>query len=313
MLLPKRVIDGERLWRFGQPPPPRALGRESQRRLGASRLRGSTVTGYTKLFNSILGSTIWREDPATRVVWITLLALADRDGIAEASIPGLASFAGVSIGEAEAAVKKFLSPDPYSRSPEHKGRRIEAVDGGWRILNYDKYRFKMSKDDIRERDRIRKQRQRNRGKCPTKSGTKCDNSEMSAKSNKSKKQRAESKKQNSTPAASAAQGYCHTFSVSGSKNYDAIRDAIDVEGGHCSDEPQAIADRMIAARQKFEAIPKPGREFDGGVVWFITSGTWKKSEEWQKVAAKPKPGSAAEVKQPSVSARMQVLAKECGK
>src|ERR1035441_7698731 len=105
------------------------------------------MTGYTKLFSSILGSTIWGEANSTRIVWITLLALADRDGIAEASIPGLANFARVTIGEAEAAVKKFMEPDRYSRSPEHDGRRIEPVDGGWQILNHDKYRLRMSAED----------------------------------------------------------------------------------------------------------------------------------------------------------------------
>src|SRR5215469_7641270 len=116
--------------------------------------------GYTKLFNSILGSTIWREDPVTKVVWITLLALANRDGVAEASIPGLANFAGVSIAKTEAAIKKFSSPDLYSRSPEFEGRRIEGIDGGWRLLNHGKYRQKMSPEDIREQNRIRQQRSR---------------------------------------------------------------------------------------------------------------------------------------------------------
>lgn len=88
------------------------------------------MTGFTKLFNSILGSTIWREDPTTKVVWITLLALADRDGIAEASIPGLANYAGVTVDATEAALQKFLAPDPYSRTPDNEGRRIEKVDGG---------------------------------------------------------------------------------------------------------------------------------------------------------------------------------------
>jgi hypothetical protein len=120
------------------------------------------VTAYTKLFNSILGSTIWREDPVTKVVWVTMLAMADRDGVVEASIPGLAHFAGVAVEQAEAAVSKFLSPDPYSRSPEYQGRRIEPVDGGWHLLNHDKYRDKLSKEDIRERDRLRQQRRRDR-------------------------------------------------------------------------------------------------------------------------------------------------------
>jgi hypothetical protein len=120
------------------------------------------MTGYTKLFNSILTSTVWREPAATKLCWITLLALKDRDGIAEGSIPGLAHLAGVSIDEAEAAIAKFLAPDPYSRSQEHEGRRIEPVDGGWRVLNHDKYRDKLSAEDIKERARIRQQRFRDR-------------------------------------------------------------------------------------------------------------------------------------------------------
>lgn len=120
------------------------------------------MTGYTKLFGSILGSTIWREDPATKVVWVTMMAMADQDGIVEASVPGLAHLAGVTVEETESAVAKFLSPDPHSRSPENEGRRIEPVDGGWRLLNHSKYREKMSLDDIRERARIRQQRFRDK-------------------------------------------------------------------------------------------------------------------------------------------------------
>jgi hypothetical protein len=139
------------------------------------------MTGFTKLFSSILTSTIWREDLPTKVVWVTMLALADRDGIVDASTPGLAHSAGATLEQTQAALTKFLSPDPYSRSPEHDGRRIEPVDGGWRLLNYDKYRAKMSPEDIRERDRIRKQRyrERQRGECPTENGTKRDKAGMS--------------------------------------------------------------------------------------------------------------------------------------
>ncbi len=32
---------------------------------------------YTKLFHSIVTSTIWRETDPTRIVWITMLALAE--------------------------------------------------------------------------------------------------------------------------------------------------------------------------------------------------------------------------------------------
>jgi hypothetical protein len=142
------------------------------------------MSGFAKLHNSLLTSTIWREDPPTKVCWVTLLALADRDGVVEATIPGLAAIANISIEETESAIQKFLSPDKYSRTSDNEGRRIEVIDGGWRLINYEKYREKMSPEDMRERDRLRKQRYRDRQKqeCPASDGTERDNSEMSAKS-----------------------------------------------------------------------------------------------------------------------------------
>lgn len=116
--------------------------------------------GYTKLFASILDSSIWFEENPTRLVWITMLAMANRDGLVGAAVPGLAARARVTIAECEAAIAKFLAPDPYSRSAEHEGRRIERVDGGWRLLNARKHREKMSIEDRRERDASRKREER---------------------------------------------------------------------------------------------------------------------------------------------------------
>jgi len=55
--------------------------------------------GYTKLFSSIVHSTVWRESNHVRLVWVTLLALCDRDGRVEASVPGLADAARVTVPE----------------------------------------------------------------------------------------------------------------------------------------------------------------------------------------------------------------------
>jgi hypothetical protein len=98
------------------------------------------MTGFTKLFGSIVSSTIWREDDKTRLVWITMLAMADKLGTVAASIPGLAVFANVKLEECQSALKKLMQPDEFSRTKDYEGRRIEEVDGGWRILNYVKYR-----------------------------------------------------------------------------------------------------------------------------------------------------------------------------
>ncbi len=115
---------------------------------------------YTKLFHSVITSTVWRLDDQIRLVWITMLATCDRHGIVEASVPGLAHVAGVSPDDVERAVATFLAPDAYSRTKDHEGRRIELVDGGWRILNHAKYRAKMSEDERRARDRDRKRAER---------------------------------------------------------------------------------------------------------------------------------------------------------
>lgn len=109
--------------------------------------------GYTKLFSSIVASTIWREDDKTRIVWITMLAMKNERHVVEASLPGLADLARVTIKECEAAVGKLEGPDKWSRNQEYRGRRIEKCEGGWRILNGEYYRQQMSVEERREYQR----------------------------------------------------------------------------------------------------------------------------------------------------------------
>jgi hypothetical protein len=120
------------------------------------------MPGYTKLFGTLIGSTVWLEDYPTKIVWITLLAMADQDGLVGVSLPGLAHLAGVTLAEAECAIEKFLAPDRFSRSPENDGRRIAVVKGGWRLLNYDKYRFAQSGEDAKIKAALRQKRYRER-------------------------------------------------------------------------------------------------------------------------------------------------------
>jgi len=122
------------------------------------------MAGYTKLFSSILDSTIWQEDKETKLVWITMLAMKNGQQIVEASIPGLAKRAGVTVSECEQAITRLLSPDQYSRTQDHKGRRIEAVDGGWLILNGVKYREKLSSEERKEYKRAKQAEYRRRRK-----------------------------------------------------------------------------------------------------------------------------------------------------
>lgn len=117
---------------------------------------------YTKLHQSILTSTVWLENNSTRIVWITLLALADKNGEVESGIPGLASISRVTLPECIAAIETFLAPDKFSRTTDDDGRRIVEIEGGWQILNHEKYRLKASQDERRKRDRDRQRRKRDR-------------------------------------------------------------------------------------------------------------------------------------------------------
>jgi len=109
--------------------------------------------GYSKLFSEIVTSSIWSEDDQTRIVWITMLALKDSRGFVPAAIPGLANAARVSVEQCEAAIAKLESPDKYSRTEDHDGRRIKKIDGGWLVLNHEKYREKRHDEDRREYQR----------------------------------------------------------------------------------------------------------------------------------------------------------------
>ncbi|MCP4544765.1 MAG: hypothetical protein GY832_47305 [Chloroflexi bacterium] len=110
----------------------------------------------------MLDSTIWDTSKDVRILWVTILLMSDKNGLVEASIPGLAHRSRLTLEETCDAIETLLTPDEYSRSKDHDGRRIVAVDGGWQIINHLKYRDKMSKDDQREKAAERQKRFRDR-------------------------------------------------------------------------------------------------------------------------------------------------------
>jgi|GEM_PF-4969822 len=117
---------------------------------------------FTKLFSSIIHSSIWSEDDQTRLVWVTMLALADAEGYVGASVPGLARAARVELKQCEFALERLQSPDKYSRSQAHEGRRIEPAERGWRILNYIDFRERATDAERRrKREWWRKHRAKN--------------------------------------------------------------------------------------------------------------------------------------------------------
>lgn len=116
---------------------------------------------FVKLYSTILDSSIWSESKDTRLVWITMLAMADQHGHVEASVGGLARRAQVSREECEAALLVLSSPDPDDKSGVDDGRRIQKTDRGWEITNHRHYRDFRTEQQVRGAERVRRHREKN--------------------------------------------------------------------------------------------------------------------------------------------------------
>ena len=104
---------------------------------------------FTKLHGEIIHSSIWDAEDHVRLVWITMLAMANWHGEVKASVPGLAQASRVPRTKCEDALKKLLGPDPDTRDGT-TGERITVILGGWHIINHERYR------DFRTPTQIRK-------------------------------------------------------------------------------------------------------------------------------------------------------------
>jgi len=108
--------------------------------LYVSLILGACQMGFTKLDERLVQSSIMSEDPNTFKVFITLLASCGYDGIARISSTFLAAACYMPIEAIDHSLSILEAPDNRSRSLEDEGRRIRRVDGGYFIVNYDKYR-----------------------------------------------------------------------------------------------------------------------------------------------------------------------------
>lgn len=113
---------------------------------------------YVKLFGSIVDSSIWDEDIATRLVWITLLVTADETGFVRTTDTALARRANVPYEDCLRALEVLKAPDPRSRSEKEGGRRIRTEDGGFFLINYADYREIRTKKQLQDAERQRRYR-----------------------------------------------------------------------------------------------------------------------------------------------------------
>ena len=99
---------------------------------------------FLPLDRNILTSTLWADGtPEQKVLWIYLLLAADvRTGIVIETIPGIALRSALPVAAVRIGLAWLAAPDPDSRTTENDGCRIEIVEQGIKILNYEKYKYK---------------------------------------------------------------------------------------------------------------------------------------------------------------------------
>lgn len=101
--------------------------------------------------------------------------MCDRDGYVYGSRPGIERLANIKWkydnDDDVDPWQVLMSPDPHSsdkvRAPEHEGRRVEEVSGGFRLLNFEYYRGLRNDDDRRDQNRLAQERFRNKPKSAT--------------------------------------------------------------------------------------------------------------------------------------------------
>ncbi|MCC6738234.1 MAG: hypothetical protein IT452_04250 [Planctomycetia bacterium] len=95
---------------------------------------------FVKLDCRILQSSLWSTPPAVRLTFITILAMTEPDGLCRATAPGIAHAARLPEEDVRKALQVLEGPDLDSRCTAEDGRRIVRVDGGYRVVNYLRYR-----------------------------------------------------------------------------------------------------------------------------------------------------------------------------
>lgn len=96
---------------------------------------------WTPLWSTIVNSSLWGEPKEVKVLFVTMLALKDADGVVWGTLDGMARLSNLTLEETREAMRVLESPDTRSDTKQdYDGRRVEVVDGGWSVLNHTKYR-----------------------------------------------------------------------------------------------------------------------------------------------------------------------------
>lgn len=116
--------------------------------------------GFVKIYGSkLVTSSLWDECPEARLVWFSMLAVADMHGVVDTpSEKALARYLNLPQDYLERGLAVLMAPDSDSRTKSFEGRRVIRDGSVFRCVNYEKYRdFRTPKQEA-DRRRIASQR-----------------------------------------------------------------------------------------------------------------------------------------------------------
>jgi hypothetical protein len=129
---------------------------------------------YGKIFETMYKGTLYGHWEAI-VTFQQMIVLADADGIVDMTPQAICAHTSIPIDIIEKGIQKLSEPDQFSRTPGEDGKRIVCIDEhrpwGWQIVNYLKYKHLKDSDEVREQNRIRAQRFRDKRNAPSRSVT----------------------------------------------------------------------------------------------------------------------------------------------
>ena len=121
---------------------------------------------YGKIFESIYDGSLYGHWEAI-VTMQQLIVLADADGIIDMTPPAIAGKTSIPLEILEKGLSILSEPDPYSRSPESNGVRIQLLDDqrpwGWFLVNHKKYQNLRTAEDRKEYMRAYMRKRREEG------------------------------------------------------------------------------------------------------------------------------------------------------
>jgi len=102
------------------------------------------VNTWTPLWSGIVESSLWDLPDFVVKVFLTMLSVKDADHVVRRNAYAIGKLSRKSEQEVLDALKILSSPDKLRvEKQDYEGRRIEAVEDGFLILNGEKYRAKV--------------------------------------------------------------------------------------------------------------------------------------------------------------------------